>query len=460
MKEPASLPASSPRGLLHRLALDRPELRAWAMYDWANSAMVTVIVTAVFPIFFAKVAWVEREGLSAAEVHAGATTISLLLIALVAPLLGVVSDRTRRKKQLLLAFVLLGSCACAGMFFLRPGEWRLASLLFVLANIGASGSFVFYDALLPHVARRDEVDRLSTSGFALGYLGGGLLLALNLCWIQKPEWFGLPSGPDITPHEATLPARLAFLSAAVWWLLFTIPLLLRVKEPPCGGGESDSARPGFLIAFWQSVLGLRQTLRNLLSYPQAALMLAAFLIYNDGITTIIRMASIYGEELELDAGQMMLALLLVQFIGIPCTFLFGSLAARIGPKRAIQGGLAVYVIVALLAHGLDSSAEYYWMAGLVGLVQGGTQALSRSLFASMIPVAKSGEFFGFFAVFDRFAGILGPLAFAYAIAWTGDVRAAVLPLIAFFVVGGLLLSFVRVEEGRRRVSGAARGSAP
>jgi UMF1 family MFS transporter len=439
----------SGRPLLARLALHRPELRAWAMYDWANSAMVTIIVTAIFPIFFASVAWPADSERSAAQVYAWATTISLVIVALLAPVLGTVADRTRSKKKLLMAFVGAGVLACAGMFFIRPGQWQLAAALFMLANIGASGSFVFYDALLPHVARRGEMDQLSTSSFALGYLGGGLLLALNLAWIREPQWFGLPSGEGLTLHEKSLPARMAFLSVAVWWSLFTLPLLRRVDEPEVS--ESSEGRGSFGGALMAASVGLRATMRDLLRYPQAALMLLAFLFYNDGIMTFIRMASVYGEELQLDRGEMMLALLMVQFVGVPCTFLFGWIATRVGAKRSVLFGLGVYFLVGLLAHGLDSGADFFLMAGLVALVQGGTQALSRSLFASMIPRSRSGEFFGLFAVFDRFAGIFGPFLFAQVLLWTGDIRDAVLPLLAFFVVGAGLLALVRVDEGRRAV---------
>lgn len=442
-------PPGGARPWLARMALHRPELRAWAMYDWANSAMVTIVVTTIFPIFFASVAYPADGARSAAEVHAWATTLSLVAIAALAPLLGVVADRSRCKKKLLVVFAGAGVLACTGMFFIRPGQWELAAGLFMLANVGASGSFVFYDALLPHVARREEMDQLSTSAFALGYLGGGLLLALNLAWIREPQWFGLPSGEGLTVHEASLPARLAFVSVAVWWALFSLPLLRRVEEPELG--ERSGPRVAFVSAFFAAFRGLRTTLRELLAYPQAALMLLAFLVYNDGIMTFIRMASVYGEELELDRGEMMLALLMVQFVGVPCTFLFGWIAARVGAKRSVLVGLGVYFLVGLMARGLESGADFFLMAGLIALVQGGTQALSRSLFASMIPPAKSGEFFGFFAVFDRFAGILGPFLFAQVLMWTGNIRDAVLPLLAFFVVGAGLLALVRVDEGRHAV---------
>jgi UMF1 family MFS transporter len=432
-------------GLLQRLALHRPELRAWAMYDWANSAMMTVIVTAVFPIFFAKVAYQETEGMTAAEVHGWTTTAALAIIAILAPLLGIVADRAACKKKLLLGFALMGAAACVGMFFIQPGEWEFAAAMFLLANIGASGSFVFYDALLPHVASRDEVDQLSTSAFALGYLGGGLLLAISLAMIQSPATFGLPSGEDLTPMQASLPVRLSFLAVALWWLAFSWPLLRRVPEPPL---TQPSARQATGMTLLSALGAWRQTLRDLLRYRQAALFLLAFLIYNDGILTIIRMASIYGEELKLDTGQLMLALLMVQFVGVPCTFLFGWVARRVGAKRSVLLGLGVYTMVVFMAYNLETTRDFFIMAGSIALVQGGTQALSRSLFASMIPVEKSGEFFGLFAVFDRFAGILGPLLFVQVLSFTGDVRQAVLPLLVFFVVGAGLLCLVRVEEGR------------
>lgn len=430
---------------LRRLALHRPELRAWAMYDWANSAMVTVIITAVFPIYFAKVAYQVEGGASAAQVHAWATIVSLVIVALCAPLLGVVADRANCKKRLLVLFAGLGALACVGMFFIRPGQWEFAAGLFILANLGASGSFVFYDALLPHVARPDEVDQLSTSAFALGYLGGGVLLGLNLAWIQRPDLFGLPSGEGLSAMDASLPARLSFLSVAIWWGLFTIPLLRKVEEPPLAAGLE---RMSFTRALRSSIGGLRRTLRDLLHYKQAALLLLAFLLYNDGILTIVRMSTVYGQELNLDAGQMMIALLLVQFVGVPCTLLFGWVAARVGAKRSVLAGLAVYSGVVLMARYLETAADFFWMAGAIALVQGGTQALSRSLFSSLIPAAKSGEFFGFFAIFDRFAGILGPLMFAQVLLWTGDIRDAMLPLLSLFIVGGGILMLVRVDEGR------------
>jgi UMF1 family MFS transporter len=312
--------------------------------------------------------------------------------------------------------------------------------------VGVAGSYVFYEALLPHIAAPGEIDRVSAAGYAVGYLGGGMLLALNLAWIQMPALFGLPSGDGMTESEATLPARLAFLSVAVWWALFSIPLFRKVPEPPLRI-EPDE-RPGespVRAAF----VRLGETFRELRSYRQAFLMLLAFLIYNDGIQTIIKMATAYGTEIGIGQSALIGAILLVQFVGIPCTFLFGTVAGRIGAKRALFLGLLAYTVISILGYYMTTAAHFYILAGLVGVVQGGTQALSRSLFASMIPQHKSGEFFGFFSIFEKFAGIFGPLIFAGTIAVTGSSRNAILSVIGFFAVGAALLALVKVEEGQR-----------
>ena len=437
------MPKSS---LLSRLGLDRPELRAWAMYDWAASSMQTTIMVAVFPIYFVKVAGANLVESGATQRLATVNSIALVIIALLSPILGAVSDYRANKKRWIAIFMLLGVAAVLGMFFIHHGDLDLASLLFTLSMVGVAGSFVFYEALLPHIARRNEIDRVSSAGYAVGYVGGGILLALNLAWIQRPDWFGLPSGPGLTEAQATLPVRLAFLSVAVWWLIFSLPLFRRVPEPPAllEPDERRGENP-VKVAF----IRLGETFHELRSYRNAFLLLLAFLIYNDGIQTIIKMATAYGTEIGIGQSALIGAILLVQFVGIPCTFLFGMVAGRIGTKQALFLGLVVYTAISLLGYFMKTAAHFYILAGLVGTVQGGTQALSRSLFASMIPQHKSGEFFGFFSVFEKFAGIFGPLIFAGTIAATGSSRNAILSVIGFFVVGGALLYLVNVEEGQR-----------
>ena len=429
------MPAPS---ILERLGLHRPELRAWAMYDWANSAFMATVVTAVFPIYFASVAAADLAPATASFRFAVTTTVALAFVAVLAPVLGAVADFAGIKKKMLGACVGLGVVATACMFFIQRGDWVLAASLFAVANIGVAASLVFADSLLPHIARPDEMDRVSTAGYALGYLGGGLLLLVNLAWIQRPELFGL-SG-------AELASRLSFLSVAVWWLGFSIPLFRTVREPARSLEVGEHAGESPIRA---SLVRLRVTLRELRGYRQAFVMLLAFLVYNDGIGTIIRMATTFGTEIGLEQGDLITAVLLVQFVGVPFAFVFGQLAAHVGAKRAIFLSLAVYVVISGLAYGMTTATEFYVLALLVGMVQGGSQALSRSLFASMVPRHKSAEFFGFFGVFEKFAGIVGPAVFAVMILVTGSSRGAILSIVTFFVAGGLLLARVDVEEGQR-----------
>ncbi|WP_291260879.1 MFS transporter [Gemmatimonas sp.] len=434
------------KGLLNALGLHRPELRAWAMYDWAVSAMQTVITTAVFPIYFISVAGADMTKAEATAWYSWANTAGALLIAVLSPVLGAMADYRSAKKRFLSVFMLLGVFSTMGMFFIMHGDLFLAATLFVLSLAGATGSMTFYESLLPHIAREDEIDRVSTGAYAMGYIGGGLLLAINLAWISNPALFGLPAGDDLTPAEATLPARLAFLSVGVWWLLFSIPTLRGVPEPP-RRIETDETPTGnsVVVAFSR----LRETLGEMRLYKQAFLTMLAFTIYNDGIQTIVRMATVFGEELGLPRSDLITAVLIVQFVGIPFSFLFGTLASRLGTKLSILLGLAVYTGICIYAYTIHTVTEFYLLAGMVAMVQGGTQALSRSLFASMVPKHKSGEFFGFYSVFEKFGGILGPAVFGIAVSTTGSSRSAILWVIAFFVVGGAMLMTVNIAEGER-----------
>jgi UMF1 family MFS transporter len=441
-----SAPRAPSRGILNALGLHRRELRAWAMYDWAISSMQTVITTAVFPIFFIKVAGAGLSKAEATERYTDATILAAVLIAVLSPILGAVADYKAAKKRFMAAFMMLGVCSTMGMYFIARGDIALASTLFVLAVAGATGSLTFYESLLPHIASESEIDRVSTAAYAMGYIGGGVLLAINLAWITQPQLFGLPHGDGLTPAQSSLPARLAFVSVGVWWLLFSIPVFRRVAEPP-RMLESDEAATANPIAVAFTRLG--ETLRELRHFKQAFLVMLAFTIYNDGIQTIVRMATPFGEEIGVPQDDMIKAILLVQFIGIPFAFAFGTLAGKLGTKRSILLGLALYTGICIYAHGITTSREFYGLAILVGMVQGGTQALSRSLFASMVPKHKSGEFFGFYSVFEKFGGILGPAVFGLALRTNGSSREAILWVIAFFAVGAVLLSFVNVKEGER-----------
>ena len=439
--------------LLERLALDTPARRAWALYDWANSAMYVTIVTALFPVYFSSVAASHLPRPRATAIFGLVTTIGLVVVALLAPVLGALSDTRGSRKRMLAAFLIPGAAAVAALAQVREGDLLLASLLFIAANIGVNGSFVFYDALLPHVAGQ-RVDRLSTTGYALGYLGGGLFLLLVLLPQLAPGAFGL-LGPDGTLSGETrgMLTRAAFFATALWWVGFSIPLFRKVPEPPAVSTALPPYRPTGPSPFSR----LAEIVRRLRRYPQALWMLVAFLIYNDGIVTIIRMATIYGEEIGIDRSGMIAAILLVQFVGVPFAFLYGALASRVGTKRAILAGVAAYAGITLLGWRMDSVRDFFALAILVGMVQGGVQALSRSLFASMIPAVRSGEFFGLFAVFEKFAGIIGPAVFTAVSFAEGSSRRAILALAAFFVIGFVLLLRVDVEAGRKAALAPATG---
>lgn len=442
-------------GMLSALGLHRPELRAWAMYDFGISAMQTTITTAVFPIFFVKVAGANLQGAAASQWWANANTVGAVMIAILAPILGALADFKAAKKKFLIGFLLLGVSSTAAMFFISQGQILFAAIIYVLSLAGATGSMTFYEALLPHIASEEEMDRVSTAGYALGYVGGGILLALNLAWITNPGIIGLPSGEGLTPSQATLPARLAFLSVAIWWLTFAIPVLRRVPEPKRAVEQDEAAANVPLTrAIVTAFTRLSETIRELRGYRQAFLAMLAFTIYNDGIQTIIKMASVYGTEIGIGQSDLITAILLVQFIGIPFAFAFGALAGKLGTKRSIFLGLLVYTGICIFAYNMKTTREFYVLAILVGLVQGGTQALSRSLFARMIPKHKSGEFFGFYSVFEKFGGILGPLLFGIAIGQSGSSRVAILSVVAFFIVGGAVLAMVNVKEGENAARAA------
>jgi UMF1 family MFS transporter len=425
--------------LLERVGLGRRDLRAWAMYDWANSAFQTTIIAAVFPIYYQKVAAAGQPEALAMSRFAWATTIAILIVAIIAPVLGAVADYTAVKKRLLAVFLAVGAAATAAMYWIGRGDWQLALVLFVVGNAGVAGSIVFYESLLPHLVQGEDLDRVSTAGYAVGYMGGGALLAINLMMIQKPEWFGIP--------DAATATRLALASVAVWWVVFSIPLFRRVPEPVVRREADESPRGG--NALLGGAKRLLETFRELRRYRDAFVFLMAFLLYNDGIQTMIRMATIYGTQIGLPESAMITALLMTQFVGIPCAFAFGMVASRIGARTAVFAGLAVYLLITVLGYFMSTAAHFFALAGLVGMVQGGTQALSRSLFASMIPRHKSSEFFAFFSVFERYAGVLGPAIFAFVVEHSGSGRSAILAVAVFFVLGAAVLALVDEGRGRR-----------
>lgn len=433
--------------LWRRLGLASPAQRAWAMYDWANSAFYTSIVTALFPLYYAGVVDAGVPAASSQARLANATTLCMVAVAVAAPLIGMAADRAAAHKRLLGAFAVLGSLATLAMFTLDAGHWMRALLLFGTANFFLSAGMVCYDALLPHVARADELDRVSSGGFALGYLGGGLLLGLQLALVRRPQWFGL--GDD----AGTLPVRLCFALTALWWAAFTIPLLRRVPQPRAALEHVQRPR---LPARER----LRAFARLFREHPDALCVLLAFLVASDGIGTFIRMAAMFGQEHGLDQGFLVATFLAVQLLGVPFALLFGRLGSRLGTRPALFVGLLVYTLVSVGACFMRTQAHFFLLALAVAMVQGGCQALFRSLFGSMVPRQRSGEFFALFAVGEKVFAILGPLLYGAVLLSSGSSRLAVLTLVVFFAGSAAILSRVNVERGRTAARALDPGAAP
>ena len=421
---------------------------SWCMYDWANSAFITTIGSAVLPTYFGAVA---AAGLSAiqqsraTQIWGLTTAFAAAIVAILAIVLGPIADYSASKKKFLGVFVAMGVLASFLLVGVGQGAWVMCVLLYILGRIGFSGANIFYDSLLPHVAGEDDMDRVSSQGYALGYLGGGLLLAINIAMIMfapDGEWMGV-SWSEWMP-------RFSFFSVGVWWLVFSIPIFRNVTEPP--GAAGDGPR----INLFKAGFGrLQHTFRDIGKYKQLLLFLVAFWLYNDGISTIIDMATIYGQEVFTAQGiedatiHLIAALLITQFVGFPFAYLFGWIAKKLGTKRSIYIALVWYALICVGGFFMNQIWHFYGLAVAVGLVQGGSQALSRSLYGAMTPKSKAAEFFGFFNIMGKFSAILGPVLFAAVGRLFGQSRYSIISLIVFFIVGIVILSRVDEREGIR-----------
>jgi len=412
-------------------------INAWAMYDWANSAFAVVILTAVFPVYYRALATnAGRAPEEATAYWAYTTSASVLIVALIGPVLGAMADIVGGKKRFLGIAVSLGVLGSTSLALLGRESFLLASLLFAIANLGFTGGNIFYEALLPHIARPSDLDRVSVRGYAFGYLGGGLLLIINVLWLLRPDWFWMAD------REFAL--RACFVSVALWWVVFALPLFRKVMEPGSRQPHSSAAH-----VVKNGLLRLVGTLRQVRRYRQLALFLVAFWIYNDGISTIIKLAAAYGDEIGIYHNDMLIALILTQLIGFPSSIGFGRIAYYIGAKRSILVGLAVYAFISIAGFFIRSAWHFYALAIMVGLVQGGTQALSRSLFAAMVPKTRSSEFFGFFSTGEKVAGVIGPTIFGTIGQLTGSSRWGIISVVVLFVAGALILYRVDEDQGRR-----------
>lgn len=428
---------SSNRKWLSSLGLATPEARAWGMYDWASSAFSTTILSAMLPIYFHDVAAADLPEHLRSAYWGYTAGIGLALAALMAPLLGALADTTGTKKRMLWLFTLLGALSSGLLYAVGRGDWILAGILCIIGNIGFAGANIFYDALLPAVSRPDDMDQVSTAGYALGYIGGGVLLAINLAWVLFPGVFGFA--------DKGIAVRMSFVSVAVWWLWFSRPLLRKVPEP----FVPENLRALGAHPVRVATVRLVTTIKKLPKHRDLLLFLISYWFFTDGIGTIIKMATTYGREIGIGSNHLIGALLLVQFVGIPATFAFGFLTKKVPTKMAIQLSLAVYTGICVLGYFMTTPWHFWLLAVLVALVQGGSQALSRSLYATMVPKGQSAEFFAFISVSARFAGILGPLLFGVIAQWTGASRLSILFLVSFFILGMVLLHFVDEERAQK-----------
>ena len=402
------------------------KILSWCAYDVGNSGFATTIMAAVYPVYFREVAAAGLPPNLPTAYWAYASAAALLLSAFFGPLLGAAADLRGSRKKMLALFTALGIASTALMALVDAGDWLPALFLMGAGTIGFSASMIFYDALLPSLVPADRIDAVSSQGYALGYLGGGALLAVNLLMIRS-----IPG---------TAGARLSFLSVAFWWGLFSLPVLLFVDEPPPSGKKGGK---GIIAAFLEGMQQLRRTFSEIRSYGNVFTFLVAFWLYNDGIGTIIRMAAIYGSQLGIPMSHLVGALLLTQFVGIPCSLAFGRLAAAKGSKKAILIGLGWYLCITAAAVFVSRPWHFWALAAAVGTVQGGTQAISRSFFASMIPAVRSAEFFGFYDISSKFSGIIGPAVFGAVTQLTGSSRVAISVLSYTFILGILILRRVR-----------------
>lgn len=423
-----------------------PNLRrarlAWCMYDWANSAFATVVLAAVLPVYFASL--VPAEGavvslfgysrqLPATALWGYAVTCSMLLMAGAAPWLGARADRRGSRRRWLIICCLAGAGATALLVLAGPGRYLLAASLFVVANACFAAGNIFYNAFLPILAQGRDMDRLSARGFALGYLGGGLALLLVFVLISRPSLFGLA--------DSAMASRIGFLLTGLWWALFALPAFrhLRDRQLPTGGA--------FKLGGWRGYLRM---LRQVGRYPDLLRFLLAFLCYNDGIQTIIVVAAIFArEELAISQSSILGCFLMIQFVAMPGALLFGRLAGRFGSKRALLASLLLFIGVTVYAFRMQQAWQFWLLGLLVALILGGSQAISRSCYGTLIPQGQNAEYYAFYAISGKCAAVLGPLSFALLTDLTGSNRTAILALAVFFIIGMILLLTVDIERGRQ-----------
>jgi len=403
---------------------------SWALYDWGNSAFATTVMAGFFPVFFNGFWSVGADGSLTTARLSFANGIASLVVALLAPIIGAIADRGGSRKKFLFVFAALGIVMSGGLYFVQQGNWAVAVLLYVCATVGFAGSNVFYDSMIVDVAKPDEFDMVTAYGYALGYLGGGILFAVNVLMTLQPAWFGLA--------DATQAVQVSFLTVAIWWLVASVPLLLWVEEAPT---VDQKPALGAVRAGFQQLM---DTARAIGELKPVLIFLCAYWLYIDGVYTIIKLAVDYGIRLGFESSQLVLALLLVQFVAFPSALFFGWAAKYVGVKRGILIALSVYMLTTIWASRIVEIWEFFGLAIVIGLVQGGVQSLSRSLYARIIPADKTGEFFGFYNMLGKFASVLGPVLVGVVALLSHNPRLSILAILPLFLIGAAVLTRVKV----------------
>lgn len=406
---------------------------SWAFYDWANSAFATTVMAGFFPLFFKSFWATDLSAVESTAVIGTTNSLSGLLLMFLAPILGAYSDLGKLKKKFLAFFALLGVLSTGYLYFIPQGEWITAAFFYTVAVLGFSGGNIFYDSLIVSVSDQEQRNKVSSLGFSLGYLGGGLLFIVNVLMYLNPAWFGLAS-----EVEAVL---WSFLSVAVWWAAFSLPTFLNVTEK-----GSPATSSSFFSTISEAFRAVISTIMEIKKHKRVALFLVAYWLYIDGVDTIIRMATAYGSDIGLSTSSMITALILTQFVGFPATLVFGIYADKIGFKRILTVGVSVYILICFYSAYMSTALEFYFLAGTVGLVQGGIQAISRSFFSNLIPKNKEAQYFGFYNLVGKSAVIVGPALVGWVALMLGNPRYGILSLLILFVPGLILLWMVPEKD--------------
>lgn len=410
---------------------------SWCFYDWANSAFSTTVIAGFFPVFF-KQYWATGQSATESTFYLGlVNSLASLLIVALAPMLGAMSDYLSQRKRFLLTFAVMGILMSGGLSLIAEGAWLAALMLYFFALVGFSGSLVFYDSLIVDVAPIKKVDMVSSQGYSMGYLGGGILFAINVWMVSQPDFFGLESSAQAV--------KISFVTVAVWWAVFSIPLLLFVKD-------RQTTNSMHRKVFWHAYINIVLTLKQIARLKMTFLFLLAYWFYIDGVDTIIRMAVDFGLSVGLDSNGLLAALLLTQFVGFPAALVFGKIGQLKGPKFGILLSLAVYCLIVLWAYQLNEQWEFYTLAVAVGLVQGGIQSLSRSMYARLVPRQQKAEFFGFYNMLGKFAAVIGPMLVGLTGIVTNDPRMGILSVLVLFAIGAYLLTKVNLQQGMQDAS--------